>query len=189
MQVYAYTDAVINKLNGKFSFFSFLTGVIYLSFVYHLVHPAVYVPLGCLPIQITQFFRRDPATGRPKHYHWAIFVPTSSVPGIGHYYELAGDSRPYHIKSTIDSYNTRRGFERGSHTVGYVLPLMLPFLEAHFALVPVENLRRFWNSQNWVCAALQGLNHPLMFAIGMTLEDLVTQMAIVSAAWKAGRVN
>lgn len=156
---------------------------------YALTHPEVYVPLGCLPIKITTFFRWDPATGHPRHYHWAIFIPTSPVPGIGHYYELAGDSQPYHIQSTIDNYNARRGLERGSHTVGYVSPVMLPYLEAHFALVPVENLRRFWNSQNWVCDALQGLNHPLIFAVRATLEDLVTQMAIVSAAWEAGNVK
>ena len=153
------------------------------------MHPEVYVPLGCLPIKITQFSPRDSATRRPKHYHWSIFIPTSPVPGIGHYYELAGDSQPYHIRSTIESYNARRGQERGSHTVGYVLPIMLPHLEAHFALVPVENLRRFWNSQNWVCDALQGLNHPLMFAIGMTLENMITQMAVVSAAWEVGDVK
>lgn len=66
---------------------------------------------------------------------------------------------------------------------------MLPHLEAHFALVLVENSRRFWNSQNWVCDALQGLNHSRMFAIGVTLENLVTQMAVVSAAWERGDVN
>lgn len=144
---------------------------------------------GYLPIKITQFFQWDPAAQRPKHYHWAIFIPTSPLRGIGLFYELAGDSQQYHIKSTIDNYNARRGFERGSHTVGYVLPLMLPQLEAHFAVVPVENSRRSWNSQNWVCDALRGLNHPLMFAIGMPLEKLATQMAIVSAAWEAGDAN
>ncbi|KAG8216367.1 hypothetical protein J3R82DRAFT_6448 [Butyriboletus roseoflavus] len=153
------------------------------------MHPEVYVPPGCLPIKITQFFLWDPATHCPKHHHWAIFIPTSSVRGRGNYYELAGDTQPYHVRSTIDSYNERRGFERGSHTVGYVLPRMLPHLEAHFALVPVDNLTQSWNSQNWVCEALHGLNHSVMFAVGMTMERLVTQMAIVSFAWETGDAN
>ena len=152
------------------------------------MHPEVHVPPGFLPIQVTQFSRPDPFVRRPKH-HWSIFVPTSPIEGIGQHYELAGDSRPRHARSTIDDYNPRRGLDRGGHTVGYVLPAMLPYLEAHFALVPVEVLKRFWNSQDWVCDALQGLDHPHMFVITLTPEQLVTQMAIVSAAWEAGNIK
>ncbi|KAF8555474.1 hypothetical protein OG21DRAFT_893804 [Imleria badia] len=182
-QVYPYTDEVIDRLTA------YAQNIPPSPASYALVHPEVHVPLGLLPIKITQFSRCDPGTRHPKHYHWSIFVPTSPIPGIGHYYELDGDAQPYHVRSIIDDYNARRGLERGSHTVGYVLPIMLPYLEAHFALVPVDNLNRSRNSQNWVCDALQGLNHPHMFAVGMTLEKLVTQMTIVSAAWDARNVK
>ncbi|KAF8120221.1 hypothetical protein EV363DRAFT_1374443 [Boletus edulis] len=184
MQVYAYTDEVIDRLNAYA-----LSIPPSPTPSYHLLHPEVHVPPGCLPIKTIQFFRCDPLARHPKGYHWAIFVPTSPISGIGHYYEVSGGSPLYRVRSIINDYSAWRGLERGSHTVGYVLPTMMPNLEAHFALVPVEILKRSWNSQSWVCNALQGLNHPHMFAIGMTLEDLVTQMAIVSAAWEAGNAK
>lgn len=57
----------------------------------------------------------------------------------------------------------------------------------HLALVPLQNLRRGWSFQNWVCEAIQGLNHPRMFAVEITLEDSITQMTVVAAAWGNAR--
>ena len=146
------------------------------------------VPPGYLPIKVAQYCRTCPTTGRRLPNRWSIFIPTSVDYGVGNHYELAGDPPMNYARSTFNRHNELYSYERGSLTVGYVSPRMMPILESYFNAVPTEYLRGQWSSQEWVHEVLQtieAMDHMGMQVVDTTFANLSRQMAFLEAAWEA----
>ena len=155
---------------------------------YTLVRPQVPVPSGFLPVKVAQFHETCWATNDTLPNHWAIFVPTSPIPGIGNYYERVGSSPVYLSQSTFRYHHAWAEQQRGSHTVGFIPARLMPNLERRLSLVSAEGMRGCWGSQQWVWEALQVLqtNRDIFMTQTLTQAELCLQMKFVESAWAAG---
>jgi len=150
----------------------------------------VRVPPGCYPIEVVQFWRGERAPGYPLPLNWSILVRTSE--DYGDWHELVGDTYTYAMDTRfevpLEGLEQREDW-RGSHVVGYVAPYRAHHLWRRMRGTPVVRHDWTWNTQNWVCDALQGMwDRDMYVDVNLTLASMQTQMCCILEAWELGEL-
>ncbi|TAQ84013.1 hypothetical protein B7494_g7661 [Chlorociboria aeruginascens] len=122
------------------------------------------------PISIITYDRGeqwdDPSKKKP--YHWAFFLQTGSVIGVGHMFQLRGmpGSFYYPGEENGDVSKSEPG-KNGQLEVGVVPSEKYDRFKQALQAVPVNNVEASgWNCQSWCLAALDCLRSEGLIADG-----------------------